>query len=78
MCIRDSWITNLRKGQTTFRDSIDIISQTDEGLLKLSPFYNWSDQDLDVYMKENNLINEYDYYDPTKADEKRECGLHDL
>ena len=74
----DIWITNLRKGQTTFRDSIDIISQTDEGLLKLSPFYNWSDQDLDDYMKENNLINEYDYYDPTKADEKRECGLHDL
>ena len=46
----DIWITNLRKGQTTFRDSIDIISQTDEGLLKLSPFYNWSDQYLDVYI----------------------------
>jgi hypothetical protein len=21
-------------------------------------------------------VNEYDYFDPTKVDEKRECGLH--
>ena len=74
----DLWITNLRKGQTSFRDSIDILSKTEEGLLKLSPFYNWSDKDLDQYMKENNLVNEYDYFDPTKVDEKRECGLHNV
>ncbi|MEC9381620.1 MAG: phosphoadenylylsulfate reductase, partial [Thermodesulfobacteriota bacterium] len=41
-------------------------------------FYNWSDKDLDQYMKENNLVNEYDYFDPTKVDEKRECGLHNV
>ena len=27
-------------------------------------------------MEENSLLNEYDYFDPTKVDEKRECGLH--
>jgi len=72
----DLWITNLRSGQTAFRDSLDIINKTETGLLKISPFYFWSDIDLDGYMKENKLINEYDYYDPTKVDEKRECGLH--
>ena len=72
----DIWITNLRKGQTSFRDTIDIVSKTDDGLLKLSPFYNWSDKDLDSYMNKNNLVNEHDYFDPTKVDEKRECGLH--
>lgn len=72
----DLWITNLRKGQTAFRDGLDILSSTDDGLLKISPFYNWSDTDLDGYMNSNNLINEYDYFDPTKVDEKRECGLH--
>ena len=72
----DLWITNLRKGQTAFRDGLDIISQTKKGLLKLSPFYHWSDKNLDVYMENNGLINEYDYFDPTKVDEKRECGLH--
>ena len=72
----DLWITNLRAGQTAFRDNLDIFNKTETGLLKISPFYFWSDVDLDGYMKENKLINEYDYYDPTKVDEKRECGLH--
>ena len=72
----DAWITNLRRGQTNFRDSLDIFSMDDKGLIKISPFYYWSDKDLDIYMKENNLINEYNYYDPTKVDDNRECGLH--
>lgn len=74
----DLWITNLRKGQTDFRDSIGILSQTENGLLKASPFYHWTDKKLDEYMKENILENEYDYFDPTKVEEKRECGLHDI
>ena len=72
----DLWITNLRKGQTQFRDNIDIVSESNEGLLKISPFYYWSDLQLEDYMNENNLENEFDYFDPTKVDEKRECGLH--
>ena len=72
----DLWITNLRKGQTAFRDGLDIINKTESGLLKISPFYNWTDKDLDTYMEKYKLVNEYDYFDPTKVDEKRECGLH--
>ena len=72
----DLWITNLRKGQTEFRNNIDIVTETNEGLLKISPFYYWSDSDLDGYMDEHNLENEFDYFDPTKVNEKRECGLH--
>jgi len=72
----DLWITNLRKGQTQFRDNIDILSESNDGLLKISPFYYWSDLELEHYMNENNLENEFDYFDPTKVDEKRECGLH--
>ena len=72
----DLWITNLRKGQTEFRDGLDIINKTESGLLKISPFYHWTDKDLDTYMEKYKLVNEYDYFDPTKVDEKRECGLH--
>jgi phosphoadenosine phosphosulfate reductase len=72
----DLWITNLRKGQTKFRNNIDIVTSTKEGLLKVSPFYYWSDSDLEKYMKDHELENEFDYFDPTKVDEKRECGLH--
>lgn len=72
----DLWFTNLRKGQTAFRDSINIVSQDKIGIIKVSPFYHWTDEELDVYLKENNLPNEFKYYDPTKQLANRECGLH--
>ena len=72
----DVWFTNLRKGQTAFRDSIDVLSYSKDGILKVSPFYHWSDQELDGYLVENELPNEFKYYDPTKVLSNRECGLH--
>ncbi|ALJ04962.1 phosphoadenylylsulfate reductase [Pseudalgibacter alginicilyticus] len=70
------WFTNLRQGQTAFRDSIGIFSISKDGVLKVSPFYYWSDEKLDTYIEENKLTNEFKYFDPTKALENRECGLH--
>ncbi len=70
------WFTNLRKGQTAFRDSIDIFSLGSDGVLKVSPFYNWSDTELDTYLKKHNLPNEFKYFDPTKVLDNRECGIH--
>lgn len=72
----DLWFTNLRAGQTTFRDSINILSFTIDGLLKVSPFYNYTDQQLDAYLEEHKLHNEFKYFDPTKVESNRECGLH--
>lgn len=72
----DVWFTNLRKGQTAFRDSLDIVTQGADGVIKVSPFFYWSDEQLDAYMEEHSLPNEHDYYDPTKVHENRECGLH--
>ncbi|MBW7867672.1 MAG: phosphoadenosine phosphosulfate reductase family protein [Brumimicrobium sp.] len=72
----DVWFTNLREGQTAFRDSIDLVSLGNDGVIKVSPFYHFSDKDLDVYLKEHQLPNEMNYYDPTKALANRECGIH--
>ena len=72
----DIWFTNLRKGQTAHRDTMDILSLSKDGVLKVSPFYHWSDSQLDAYLKERNLPNEHIYFDPTKVLENRECGLH--
>ncbi len=72
----DVWFTNLRKGQTSFRDSIDIVSVSKDGILKVSPFYNFSDEELDAYLEKFNLPNEFKYFDPTKVENNRECGLH--
>lgn len=72
----DVWFTNLRKGQTAHRDSLNILSLSKDGVLKVSPFYHWTDTQLDAYLKERNLPNEHTYFDPTKVLEHRECGLH--
>lgn len=72
----DYWFTNLRKGQTKFRDGIDILSKSKDGIIKVSPFYHYSDSDLDAYLEKFDLPNEKDYYDPTKVLENRECGIH--
>ncbi len=72
----DVWFTNLRKGQTALRDSLDILSMGKDGVLKVSPFYHWSDAQLDAYLTQLGLPNEHRYFDPTKVLENRECGLH--
>lgn len=72
----DVWFTNLRKGQTAFRDNLDIVSQGSDGIIKVSPFYNWSDTELDSFLEEHNLPNEFNYFDPTKLLDNRECGIH--
>lgn len=72
----DVWFTNLRKGQTALRDSLDILSYSKDGVLKVSPFYHWSDEQLDGYLAANGLPNEHKYFDPTKVLANRECGLH--
>ncbi len=72
----DVWFTNLRHGQTAFRDSINMLSYSKDGILKVSPFYHWTDAELDQYLTEHNLPNEFKYYDPTKVLANRECGLH--
>ena len=72
----DVWFTNLRKGQTAFRDSIDVVSVSKDGILKVSPFYNSTDKELDAYLIKKNLPNEFTYFDPTKVESNRECGLH--
>lgn len=72
----DVWFTNLRNGQTAFRDSINVVSLSKDGVLKVSPFYNYTDEQLDAYLEENELPNEFIYFDPTKVLENRECGLH--
>jgi len=71
------WITALRKMQNPNRAKLDIVSPDNNfNSLKVSPVFNWSDQEMEAYLKEHALPNEWDYFDPAKADEKRECGLH--
>jgi len=44
--------------------------------LKVSPFYYWTDEDLDNYLEAYHLPKNSTYFDPVKALETRECGIH--
>jgi phosphoadenosine phosphosulfate reductase len=71
------WITALRRVQNPNRAGLDIVSPDPNfGTLKVSPVFYLSDADLEAYLKAHELPNEWDYFDPAKANEKRECGLH--
>lgn len=71
------WITALRKVQNPNRAGLDIVSlDSNFGTLKVSPVFYLGDADLEQHLEKYNLPNEWDYFDPAKADEKRECGLH--
>ena len=70
------WFTNIRVRQTEYRKSKDILSLSKDGILKVSPFYYWSDDDLDNYIKAHNLPKNESYFDVTKVLSNRECGIH--
>ncbi|MDC6365799.1 MULTISPECIES: phosphoadenosine phosphosulfate reductase family protein [Flavobacteriaceae] len=72
----DVWFTNIRVRQTALRSSKDILSFSKDGILKVSPFYYWTDDDLDAYLEEHDLPKNSTYFDPVKALETRECGIH--
>src|SRR2546426_4113856 len=71
------WLTALRKVQNPNRANLDIVTHdANFDTLKVSPVFYWSDAQMEAYLKEHKLPNEWDYFDAAKADEKRECGLH--
>jgi phosphoadenosine phosphosulfate reductase len=71
------WITALRQVQNPSRAGMDIVvADTNFNTIKVSPLFYWTDAQMESYLQQHSLPNEWDYFDPAKADEKRECGLH--
>ncbi|MDP1581619.1 MAG: phosphoadenosine phosphosulfate reductase family protein [Candidatus Didemnitutus sp.] len=71
------WLTALRREQSETRAGLDLVAwDANFSTLKVSPLFYWDDAQLEAYLREHNLPNELDYFDPAKADAKRECGLH--
>lgn len=70
------WLTALRRDQTGFRESMNIVTAVEGGILKVSPLLELTEQDIEDYLEERGLPTVRDYYDPTKREARRECGLH--
>lgn len=70
------WITGIRADETAERAAMDPVSITANGLIKVAPVLHWNARQMHEYLKTHGLPNNFDYFDPTKVDDKRECGLH--
>jgi len=72
----DVWLTGIRKEETAHRQTLDIVSMDNRGILKVAPIFYWSDEDVENYMEQFQLPTCKHYFDPTKVHDGRECGLH--
>ena len=70
------WFTAVRATDTAVRAQMEAVSINPYGLLKVAPLLHWSSQDLHEYCEKHGLPNNFDYVDPTKGEDNRECGLH--
>ena len=70
------WITGIRQQETEHRKTLDILSWDARGILKVAPLFYWSDEQVEQYMQDNALLSCRHYFDPTKVQDGRECGLH--
>ena len=70
------WFTALRATDTAVRAQMDPVSVNPDGLIKVAPLLHWSSKDLYQYCELHGLPNNFDYVDPTKGEDNRECGLH--
>jgi phosphoadenosine phosphosulfate reductase len=70
------WFTALRASDSAVRAGMDPVSINPDGLIKVAPLLKWHAKDLWEYMQKHQLPDNEDYYDPTKGEEHRECGLH--
>lgn len=70
------WFTALRASDTATRAQMQPVSINQDGLIKVAPVLHWSSKDMHEYLVKHDLPNNFDYFDPTKGEETRECGLH--
>ena len=74
----DVWLTAVRREQTAVRQKMDTVTLGPNGVIKVSPLLKWTYNDMKNYLEKNNLPDETRYFDPTKVEAGRECGLHTL
>lgn len=70
------WLTGIRHEETEHRKTLDTVSVDGRGIIKVAPIFYWSENDVENYMEQSALPTCKHYFDPTKAHDGRECGLH--
>ncbi len=72
----DIWLTGIRRDETAHRRRLSIVTEARENLIRVAPFFNYSEAEMEGYLSSRDLPAESNYFDPTKGLSSRECGLH--
>jgi phosphoadenosine phosphosulfate reductase len=71
----DVWLNGIRHDQNAHRQGLDIFTRGSHGTIRVAPMFHLKELDVEEYVYENQLPDNDIYFDPTKGEEHRECGL---
>jgi phosphoadenosine phosphosulfate reductase len=53
---KDAWLTGLRRAESSSRTGTPVVGYDSRGLVKVCPLATWSDDDVDRYIAEHDII----------------------
>lgn len=71
----DVWLNGIRHDQNTHRKNLDVFTFGSHQTVRVAPMFHLTELDVEEYIFDRDLPDNHDYYDPTKGEEHRECGL---
>ena len=71
----DVWLNGIRHDQNSHRKNLNAFTFGSHGTVRVAPMFHISELDVEAYVYEHDLPDNSDYFDPTKGEEHRECGL---
>lgn len=71
----DVWLNGIRHDQNNHRKNLDVFTFGSHGTVRTAPMFHLTELDVEEYIYDRDLPDNHDYFDPTKGEEHRECGL---
>ena len=72
----DAWLSSVERYQSVHRKILATFDAQSDGILKVSPLLDWTDDDVVRYRQDHDLPLGPLCFDPTKGESFRQCGLH--
>ena len=71
----DVWLNGIRHDQNSHRKNLNAFTFGSHGTVRVAPMFHLKEIDVEEYIYDQDLPDNDDYFDPTKGEEHRECGL---
>jgi len=71
----DVWLNGIRHDQNGHRKNLDVFTFGSHQTVRVAPMFHLKETDVEKYISQYELPDNHDYFDPTKGEEHRECGL---